>query len=142
MSSYTLPASEPRSSLKSASFIGYLLMSFLTAVTDNMYRWLIIPIAKDQLKGTGLSPEQFKAEESLILSLGLGSLILPFVIFAPWSSWLGDRFSKRTTTIWLKAAEVVLVALGIWSIQTGHQGTMFAVLFLLGTQSALLSTAE
>ena len=85
MSSYTLPASEPRSSLKSSSFIGYLLMSFLTAVTDNMYRWLIIPIAKDQLKGTGLSPEQFKAEESLILSLGLGSLILPFVIFAPWS---------------------------------------------------------
>lgn len=142
MSSYTLPASEPRSSLKSSSFIGYLLMSFLTAVTDNMYRWLIIPIAKDQLKGTGLSPEQFKAEESLILSLGLGSLILPFVIFAPWSSWLGDRFSKRTTTIWLKAAEVVLVALGIWSIQTGHQGTMFAVLFLLGTQSALLSTAK
>jgi MFS family permease len=86
--------------------------------------------------------EQFKAEESLILSIGLGSLILPFVIFAPWSSWLGDRFSKRTTTIWLKAAEVVLVALGIWSIQTGHLGTMFAVLFLLGTQSALLSTAK
>ena len=117
-------------------------MSFLTAVTDNMYRWLIIPIAKVQLLSKGLSPEQLKSEESLILSLGLGSLILPFVIFAPWSSWLADRFSKRTTTIWLKVSEIILVALGIWSIATGHQPTMFGVLFLLGTQSALLSTAK
>lgn len=117
-------------------------MSFLTAVTDNMYRWLIIPIAKAQLQGSNLTPEQIESNESLILSAGLGSLVLPFVIFAPWSSWLGDRFSKRTTTIWLKVAEVILVALGIWSISTGHQPTMFAVLFLLGTQSALLSTAK
>lgn len=117
-------------------------MSFLTAVNDNMFRWLIIPIAKHQLQSANLSPEQLKSEESLILSLGLGSLVLPFVIFAPWSSWLGDRFSKRTTTIWLKVAEVFLVALGVWSIATGHWPTMFGVLFLLGTHSALLSTAK
>lgn len=142
MTAPELPACEPRSSLKSSSFIGYLLMSFLTAVTDNMYRWLIIPIAKNQLLSKGFSAEQLKSEESLILSLGLGSLILPFVIFAPWSSWLADRFSKRTTTIWLKVSEIILVALGIWSIATGHQPTMFGVMFLLGTQSALLSTAK
>ena len=128
--------------LKSASFLGYLMMSFLTAVNDNMYRWLIIPIAKAQLQSADLTPEQLKSEESMILSFGLGSMVLPFVIFAPWSSWLADRFSKRTTTIWLKVAEVFLVALGVWSITTGHQPTMFAVLFLLGTQSALLSTAK
>jgi acyl-[acyl-carrier-protein]-phospholipid O-acyltransferase / long-chain-fatty-acid--[acyl-carrier-protein] ligase len=142
MSDSTLLADEKRSSLKSSSFIGYLLMSFLTAVNDNMYRWLIIPIAKAQLLSKGLSPEQLKSDESLILSLGLGSLVLPFVIFAPWSSWLADRFSKRTITIWLKVAEVILVAIGVWSISTGHQPTMFAVLFLLGTQSALLSTSK
>ena len=142
MSPHPLPDDESRSSLRSTSFLGYLLMSFLTAVTDNMYRWLIVPIAKAQLQSSDLTPEQIKSDESLILSLGLGSLVLPFVIFAPWSSWLGDRFSKRTTTIWLKVSEVFLVALGIWSISTGHQGTMFAVLFLLGTQSALLSTAK
>lgn len=104
-------------------------MSFLTAVNDNMYRWLIIPIAKaHSWCRKGLSPEDLKSEESLILSLGLGSLVLPFVIFAPWSSWrLADRFSKRTTTIWLKLAEVILVAIGVWSISTGHQPTMFAV---------------
>jgi len=142
MSPQSLPVSDPRSGLRSSSFVGFLLMSFLTAVTDNMYRWLIIPIAKAQLQLSSLSPEEIKSGESLILSLGLASLILPFVVFAPWSSWLADRFSKRTTTIWLKVSEVFLVALGIWSIQTGHQPTMFGVLFLLGTQSALLSTAK
>ena len=35
--------------LLSVSFVGYLLMSFLTAVNDSMYRWLIIPLAKQQL---------------------------------------------------------------------------------------------
>lgn len=40
MSAPTLPVCEFRSSLRSLSFIGYLLMSFLTAVNDNMYRWL------------------------------------------------------------------------------------------------------
>ena len=37
-------------SLSSLSFIGYLVMSFLTAVNDNLFRWLIIPIAKKQLQ--------------------------------------------------------------------------------------------
>ena len=131
-----------KASLKSLSFVGYLLMSFLTAVNDNMYRWLIIPIAKAQVRAGAESAEQIESQESLILSLGLGSLVLPFVIFAPWSGWLADRFSKRTTTIWLKVAEVILVGLGVWSIGSDHLPIMFAVLFLLGTQSALLSTAK
>ena len=131
-----------KASLKSLSFVGYLLMSFLTAVNDNMYRWLIIPIAKAQVRAGAESAEQIESQESLILSLGLGSLVLPFVIFAPWSGWLADRFSKRTTTIWLKVAEVILVGLGVLSIGSGHLPIMFAVLFLLGTQSALLSTAK
>ena len=140
--------------LKSRSFLGYLLMSFLTAVNDNMYRWLIIPIAKAQVRASILASEYasdlsqqdiehlVSEQESMILSLGLGSMVLPFVLFAPWSGWLADKFSKRSTTIWLKVTEVILAALGIWSIHTAHLPTMFAVLFLLGTQSALLSTAK
>ncbi len=142
MSASTLPGHQSQSSLTSVSFLGFLLMSFLTAVTDNMYRWLIIPIAKAQLRSQNLTEQQIESGDSFILSMGLVCLVLPFVVFAPWSSWLGDRFSKRTTTIWLKAAEVILVALGVASIYLGHQPTMFAILFLLGSQSALLSTAK
>ncbi|MCR9198028.1 MAG: acyl-[ACP]--phospholipid O-acyltransferase [Planctomycetaceae bacterium] len=128
--------------LLSTSFVGYLLMSFLTAVNDSMYRWLIIPLAKQQLAAQNLSPERLQQAESLIMSAGLLSLVLPFVVFAPYSSWIADRFSKRTTTLWLKIVEVILVGLGIASIVSGNLIVMFSVLFLYGTQSALLSTAK
>jgi acyl-[acyl-carrier-protein]-phospholipid O-acyltransferase/long-chain-fatty-acid--[acyl-carrier-protein] ligase len=137
------PAKTVPSGVWSLSFIGYLLMSFLTAVNDNMFRWLIIPVAKRSLSRSGsLDQATLESRESLILSLGLASLVLPLVVFAPWSGWMSDRFSKRTTTIWLKLAEVVLVVLGLWSIQLSHLPLMFIILFLLGTHSALLSTAK
>lgn len=132
----------PGKPLLSRSFVGYLMMSFLTAVNDSMYRWLIIPIAKHQLAAEGLSLADTQRAESLIMSAGLMSLVLPFVVFAPFSGWLGDRFSKRTTTIWLKVVEVLLVVLGVASIWSGQLTVMFCVLFLFGTQSALLSTAK
>lgn len=140
-----VPAAVPDAAagrLMSRSFLGYLLMSFLTAVNDNMYRWLIIPLAKHELTLRHLSAAELQRAESLIMSAGLMSLVLPFVVFAPYSGWVGDRFSKRTTTIWLKVVEVLLVALGIASIASGQLVVMFCVLFLFGTQSALLSTAK
>lgn len=139
-SSAALPQS---GGIRSLSFVGYLLMSFLTAVNDNMFRWLIIPIAKRSLHTAGsLSDAELESQESLILSLGLASLVMPLVIFAPWSGWAADRYSKRTLTVWLKVAEVLLVLVGLWSIQLSHLPMMFLILFLLGTHSALLSTAK
>ena len=129
--------------LRSASFIGYLTMGFLTAVNDNMFRWLIVPIAKAQITSDpNLTAAQRESNETFVLALGLGSFILPSIIFAPWSGWVADRFSKRSSTIWLKIAEAVIMALGIVSIWYGNLIAMFAVLFLTGAQSALLSTAK
>ncbi len=130
-------------SLTSKSFIGYLVMGFLTAVNDNMFRWLIVPIAKYQYGSIpGLSDAEKQANESLVLAVGLGSFILPSIVFAPWSGWVADRFSKRSSTIWLKIAELVIMLLGVVAIWYGNIVGMFIVLFLTGAQSALLSTAK
>jgi len=130
-------------SLTSPSFIGYLVMSFLTAVNDNMFRWLIVPIAKHHVTSVpGLTDAQKEAKEATVLALGLGCFILPFIVFAPWSGWVADRFSKRSSTIWLKVAEVFIMATGLLSIWLGNLTIMYTVLFLMGTQSALLSTAK
>lgn len=135
--------SSAQRSLTSPSFIGYLVMGFLTAVNDNMFRWLIVPIAKYQFSSApGLTDAQRQANESMVLALGLGSFILPSILFAPWSGWVADRFSKRTATIWLKLAEAVIMALGVAAIWFGSLPAMFVVLFLTGAQSALLCTAK
>lgn len=122
------------------SFVGYLLMTFLTAVNDSMFRWLIVPIAKQLFhRERGYSLED---AESLVLPLGLCLFMLPFALFAPWTGWLADRFSKRSSIIALKVIEVVLMALGVWSIQAASIPGMFIVLFLIGTQAAMIGTAK
>ncbi|MFM7924653.1 MAG: MFS transporter, partial [Planctomycetaceae bacterium] len=76
------------------------------------------------------------------MSLGLGVFMLPFVVFAPWAGWMADRFSKRSSILWLKVAEVLLVAVGAWSIQASSVPLMFLILFLIGAQAAFIGTAK
>ena len=133
----------PSPRLMSRSFLGYLAMGFLTALNDNMFRWLIVPIAKFQIASDSqLSPDQVEANETMILSVGLASFVLPSILFAPWSGWIADRFSKRSSTIGLKIAEAVIMLIGIVCIWFESLPGMFVVLFLTGAQSALLSTAK
>lgn len=136
-------ANAGRDSLWSASFLGYLATGFLTAVNDSMFRWLIVPVAKYQVSvGTDVGESQRRASESMVLALGLASFILPAIVFAPWSGWLADRFSKRSATIGLKLFEVVIMLVGVLMIWLGSLPGMFVILFLTGAQSALLSTAK
>lgn len=78
----------------------------------------------------------------IVLPLGLFVFVLPFVIFAPWAGWVADRFSKRSSIIWLKWSEVALMVGGILAIQQGHVMSMFTLLFLIGTQATLIGTAK
>jgi len=138
-SSETKPAA--KEGLWSVSFASYLAMNLMTVINDSMFRWLVVPIAKYRAT-QGLPEEQIAGRESLILGLGLGCFILPFMVFSPWSGWLADRFSKRRVTIALKAAEFVIMIAGLIAISYGNLTVMFVVLFLMGTQSALLTTTK
>lgn len=133
----TQPAVHQR--LTSVSFIAYLAMTFLTAVNDSMFRWLIVPLGKHQFHEWGW-PQ--KTADSVVLSLGLGCFMLPFVVFAPWAGWAADRFSKRSSIIWLKVAEVFLMAAGLWAIHVAHVPSMFLLLFLIGAQAAFIGTSR
>jgi len=135
----TATATDPQR-LMSKSFVGYLLMTFLTAVNDSMFRWLIVPIGIARFHTDFGWTE--KNAEAVVLPLGLGCFILPFVVFAPWAGWAADRFSKRASIIWLKVAEILLMIAGIWAIHVAHVPSMFAVLFLIGIQAAFIGTAK
>ena len=129
--------------LASVSFIGYLLMTFLTAVNDSLFRWMVCPIARHLFQGKTWSiGNQTVQPAEIVLPLGLFVFVLPFVIFAPWAGWVSDRFSKRTSIIWLKWAEVLLMIGGLIAIQQEHVTSMFVLLFLIGTQATLIGTAK
>ena len=75
------------------------------------------------------------------LAWGIFWFTLPYLLLPTHAGWLADRFCKRTVIVWCKAAEIVLMWLGMGAILTGSAACLFAVLFLMGVQAALFAPA-
>lgn len=132
------PTAEPRPSaengrvgLLSPSFLALVATQFFVALTDNMFRWLVVPIGSKLLG----SMEQ-------ALSIGAACFIVPFLIFASMAGFLADRFSKRNVMVVCKAVEIAVLCLGVAAILMQNVYLMFIVLFLLGSQSAFFITSK
>ena len=139
----TAAADDHRGGLRSRSFVGLLVTQFLGAVNDNMFRWLVVPIGKEiveELYG--------KQHVPVALSAGLACFVLPYIVLAAPAGYLADRFSKRTVIVACKLAEVVIMILGTAAILSGSYSPtlalylMFAVVALMGSQSALFSPSK
>ena len=78
-------------SLISTSFLGLLFTQFLGATNDNILRWLVIGIGKDYAS----------VDVNLLLGLGMGVFVLPYIILSAPAGYLADRFSKRQVIVCL-----------------------------------------
>jgi len=116
--------------IRSRSFLSLLATQFLGAMNDNMFRWLAVPIAQKVI-GPGQA-----------LSLGLFCFTLPYLLLTTPAGYFADKFSKRSVIIGCKIAEIVIMVLGIGSILLGNVYLMFAVVALMGAQSALFGPAK
>ncbi|HZL88989.1 MAG TPA: acyl-[ACP]--phospholipid O-acyltransferase [Pirellulaceae bacterium] len=135
--------------LLSPGFLGLLATQFLTAVNDNIFRWLVIGIGKDHVdeyakqhgSGTWLS-------EGNVLMAGTACFVLPYLVLAAPSGYLADKFRKRDVIVACKLAEIVIMLLGAGAILLGHLSSplalalLFGVLMLMGAQAALFSPAR
>ncbi len=124
-----LPAS-PEETLWNRSFIALLITQFTVALNDNMFRWLIIPIGKE-LVG-----------QDTALWAGALCFLAPFLLLAGWAGYFTDKYSKRLVIVACKAAEVLILALGVLTILLGQVWLMFVVLFLLGAQTTFFSPSK
>lgn len=143
------PGRSAGGSLWSTGFLGLLATQFLTAVNDNIFRWLVIGIGKDHVaeyaeqhgSGTWLS-------EGNVLMAGTACFVLPYLVLAAPAGYLADRYRKKQVIVTCKIAEIVIMLLGVGAILLGNAppmvslGTLFAVLALMGAQSALFSPAR
>lgn len=121
-----------RDSLMSLTFIGLLLTQFLGATNDSILRWLVI----------GLGKQYVPHDQSTILAIGSGCLLLPYLLLAAPAGYLADRFSKRNVIIKCKFAEIVIMALAIGAILSGQVNLMFFVVALIGSQAALFGPSK
>lgn len=143
------PARTAGGKLLSPGFLGLLATQFLTAVNDNIFRWLVIGIGKDHVTdyakshggGTWLT-------EGNVLMAGTACFVLPYLVLAAPAGYLADKYRKRQVIVACKIAEIVIMALGIAAILLGNLpaamalALLFAVLALMGAQSALFSPAR
>ncbi len=134
LDSYNVPAvTDEQERLWSRSFVGLLITQFLGAMNDNMFRWLAVWIGKDIVG---------KDYETSAVGVGLAMLSLPFIVFAAPAGYVADRFSKRSVIVDCKLAEIVIMAIGVLAVWTGNIYFMFAVLFVMGAQSAMFGPSK
>jgi acyl-[acyl-carrier-protein]-phospholipid O-acyltransferase/long-chain-fatty-acid--[acyl-carrier-protein] ligase len=117
----------------SRSFMAFLVTQFLGAMNDNIFRWIAVPLAKRFVDD---------GDEALVLTAGSVCLVVPFILFAPYAGFLADRFSKRKVIVGCKVAEVVIMLLGAAALYVGNIYLLFAIIALMGTQSALFSPSK
>lgn len=108
-------------------------MTGLNAFNDNFARFMLLPL------GGWLVMQGARYGIEHILGL---LMVLPFILFAPTSGWLADRFSKNAVARW--AAWMQLAVLSLMSFALWQQSLVLAVsaFFLLALQSALLSPSK
>lgn len=126
--------------LRNPSFIGFILTQFLGAFNDNLFKQLVlllaIPVATAGATAGGGVDLQ-----------GVATIVfgLPFVLFGGVAGYLADRFSKRRVIVLSKAAEIFVMAAGLFAFvaapQIGFIG-LWIVLFLMGTQSTFFGPGK
>ena len=134
----------PRGGLWSVSFVALVVTQFLVAMNDNVFRWLLIPIGKSVVDQREIVLPGFTGPigPDFVLAAGAACFLLPFVLLAAPAGYLTDRFSKRRVMIGCKAAEIVIMILGVLVILSGNLYVMLFVLFLMGAQSAMFSPSK
>ena len=122
----------PATLLRDRAFWGLNLTQFLGAFNDNLFKQLVMLICVDRARGGGSDAQ------------GLAMILFaaPFILFSGFAGFLSDRFSKRTIIILCKAAEFLIVLLGLVGFTTGNLNALLAVLGLMGVHSAFFGPSK
>jgi acyl-[acyl-carrier-protein]-phospholipid O-acyltransferase/long-chain-fatty-acid--[acyl-carrier-protein] ligase len=146
---------ETSKTLASRSYLGLVLSQFLAAFNDQAIHFVAIFYASDLLVRFAHVP---KVDQKLVLAVVTACFIAPFFLFSPIAGILADKFSKRTTIVFWKAAEVGITALALLAFLMLHTipwgwaapetiGVISAVIliicvFAMGTHSAFFVPAK
>ncbi len=123
-------------------FASLLVVRGLTLLNDHALKWLAIGLGKRLVE---------QGEVSLVLTVGLVGLSLPYVLFSWLAGSLADRHQKPTVIRWCKAAEVLIAAAATAVIAFGVGDSrewlglpvglwlLLATVIAIGTQAALMT---
>jgi len=133
------PPAIPANPLRSRTFLGLLVAQFLAAFNDQAIHAAAMFYA--------INTQALSERDAISLMPVL--FYLPWAIFCTIAGYLADKYSKRTSLVWWKVAEVAItgVALGGFYLGThGHENVgpwvVLGCVFLMGTHSAFFVPAK
>ncbi len=135
-------APSPAANHDRRGFAALLLVRGLTLVNDHALKWLAIGLGKRLVD---------EGNVSLVLTIGLVGLSLPYVLFSWLAGSVADRHPKPTVIRWCKAAEVLIAAAAtaVLAFGLGDGQTwlglptglwlLLATVIAIGTQAAVMT---
>jgi acyl-[acyl-carrier-protein]-phospholipid O-acyltransferase/long-chain-fatty-acid--[acyl-carrier-protein] ligase len=117
----------------SRGFVSLNISQFCGALNDNVFKVLAI-LFMIHLRGA--------ASAATISAVAAMVFIAPFLLFSAASGVLADRLSKRNILVFCKALEVAAMVGAVMAFFFRCEWGLYAVLFLIGTHSALFSPSK
>ncbi len=111
--------------------ISFLNLAQCTAAfNDNLFKFLTIFLLIN-MKGT---------ESATSVTILISAIyVLPFLLFSSIAGAIADKFSKQKIIVWMKAFEILIIALGYFVYANGFVWGCYLCVFLLSLQSAIMS---
>jgi 1-acyl-sn-glycerol-3-phosphate acyltransferase len=122
--------------LSTRRFLPFFLTQLLGAFNDNLYKnGLTIFIA---FQAAAVSQQQ----SNTLVNIAAGLFILPFFLFSPIAGQLADKYEKSMLIRRIKLLEIAIMLLGAIAFLLQDPVLLVAILFLMGTQSALFGPVK
>lgn len=118
--------------IRHRGFLGLTLAQFFETLNDNIFKVFVTLWA---LHHSGWP-------ENRVTALGGAMFVLPFLMFSALAGSLADRWSKRHVALWVKGAEVAIMAVACFFLREAHLGPLLGLVFLLGLHSAFFAPAK
>ena len=120
--------------LGSRRFLPYFITQLLGAFNDNLFKQALVLAILFRI-GSSLDP-------NVLINFSALLFILPFFLFSALGGQLGEKYPKHRLIRLIKFAEILIMLLGSVSVLLGSLPMMLAVLFAMGSQSALFGPVK
>lgn len=120
--------------LGSRRFLPYFITQFLGAFNDNVFKQALVLAILFRV-GTSADP-------NVLINFSALLFILPFFLFSALGGQLGEKYPKHRLIRLIKFAEILIMLFGAASVLLANLPMMLAVLFVMGSQSALFGPVK
>jgi len=122
--------------LSTPRFRPFFLTQFAGAFNDNLYKTGLTTLIAFQAASVS------EQDSNALVNIAAGLFILPFFLFSPIAGQLADKFEKSMLIRRIKLLEVAIMLLGAAAYVFNSIPMLVAILFFMGTQSALFGPVK